>query len=115
MAYPLLLAPFLDHPQVPDDLSRGLRWPGLRMWLSARGVELEYEDASVLYSDHADEAVVSVDAKRRVSPTHHPRIAAVETRLPVWHALDDLGKRTYVPASEESRARGAGAGRTDND
>jgi hypothetical protein len=35
--------------------------------------------------------------------------------LPVWHALDDLGKRTYVPASEESRARGAGAGRTDND
>ena len=115
MAYPLLLAPFLDDPQGADNRSRGLRWPGLRMWLSARGVELEYEDASVLYSDHADEAVVSVDAKRRVSPTHHPRIAAVETRLPVWHALDDLGKRTYVPASEESRARGAGAWRTEND
>ena len=41
------------------------------------------------------------------------------TRSPIsiadWHALETLGARTYVPASDQSRAKGAGAGLTDND
>jgi len=113
--YPLLLAPFLDHPPHPRRGSLALRWPGLRMWVSVQGVELDYEEASVLYGERADEAVLSVHARRQVSPTNYPRIAGVDVRNPVWHGLDNLGKRTYVPASAESRARGAGAGRTDND
>ena len=32
-----------------------------------------------------------------------------------WSSLSKLAARTYVPASEASRARGAGAGLTDND
>jgi hypothetical protein len=38
-------------------------------------------------------------------------------RVPVetWEALEALAARTYVPASERSRALGAGAGATDND
>lgn len=115
LAYPLLLAPFLDHPRYPHNGSYALRWPGLRMWVSAQGVEIEFGEASVLYRERADEAKLSVDPRRQVNPTHYPRIAGVDVQTPVWHALDDLGKRTYVPASAESRTRGAGAGRTDND
>jgi hypothetical protein len=33
----------------------------------------------------------------------------------VWQALEGIGARTYVPASAQSRATGAGAGLTDND
>jgi Protein of unknown function (DUF3726) len=38
-------------------------------------------------------------------------------RVPIdtWGALEALAARTYVPASERSRALGAGAGETDND
>ncbi len=32
-----------------------------------------------------------------------------------WQALEVLGARTYVPASDQSRTMGAGAGLTDND
>ena len=35
--------------------------------------------------------------------------------IELWRALDELASRTYVPASAESRALGAGAGDTDND
>lgn len=114
LAYPLLLAPFLDHTRHPLAGSFSLRWPGLRMGVSARAVALDYLEASVLYAERVDEAALSVDTGPEADPTHRPRIAGVDVQAPVWHALNDLGKRTYVPASAESRAR-AGAGRTDND
>lgn len=115
LAYPLLLAPFLDYPQRPRNECHGLRWPGFHLWISAQGVALEYGNAAVLYCERADEARLAVHRNRQVRPTHHPRTAGVAIQAPVWLALDELGKRTYVPASAESRARGAGAGRTDND
>lgn len=115
LAHPLLLAPFLDHPRRPCKGSPALSWPGVRVSVSADGVALACEDASTLSDARAAEARLIVDTGGRVDATHHPRIGGVETRLSVWRALDDLGKRTYVPASAQSRARGAGAGRTDND
>lgn len=115
LACPLLIVPFLELPFCRRDRAYALRWPGFRMWMSALGVALEYEDASLLDGERADQATVSVDTHTPVRPTHQPRIAGVTIARSVWRALDDLGRRTYVPASAESRARGAGAGRTDND
>ena len=37
------------------------------------------------------------------------------TDLSVWEALETLAKLTYVPATETSRQKGAGAGLVDND
>ena len=84
------------------------------MQMSAGNVELDYDDDCILFTERTDTATVSVNPGRRVEATHRPLIAGVEVESPVWRALDNLGKRTYVPASAESRAR-AGAGRTDND
>lgn len=39
----------------------------------------------------------------------------LEISDPVWAALDHFAQKTYVPESEASRARGAGAGAIDND
>jgi len=115
LAYPLLLAPFLDHSWRADDASYELRWPNVRVSVSAGGVRLEREKESAHLSERVDELKVSVGAYRKGDPTHRPCTGGVRTQLSVWRAMEALAKRTYVPATEESRARGAGAGRTDND
>lgn len=47
--------------------------------------------------------------------THHRRPGAVDIADEIWEALSAFAHRTYVPASEASRLKGAGAGLTDND
>ena len=43
------------------------------------------------------------------------RSTAVEVDAQAWAAAGELAARVYVPATEESRLSGAGAGLTDND
>ena len=115
LAYPLLLAPFLDHSWRLDGTCYELRWPNGRVSVFAHGVTLECEKQSAHLNERVDEIKVSAGTRRQGNPTHHPRSGGVNTPLSAWRAMDALAKRTYVPATEESRARGAGAGRTDND
>lgn len=115
LAYPLLLAPFLDQATPSDHRSYELHWSDVRLSVSVDGVTFECENEAALLSERVDEARVSVGKDRKTRAMLHPRIAGIETPLSAWRAIDELAKRTYVPATEESRARGAGAGRTDND
>jgi len=115
VACPLLLAPFLDGAWQSDEASCEIRWPNVRLLLTANGVTLESDKASAHMSDRADEVEVSFGTYQSARPTHQPRAGGIATPRSAWHAIDMLAKRTYVPASDESRARGAGAGRTDND
>ncbi len=112
--YPLLLAPFLDCSWCRDDRCYELRWPNARLLIFAGGVNIEGQDAAHL-SGHADEVAITLMARPNAPPTHRPRLGGVKASLSAWRRIEALAKRTYVPASEESRARGAGAGRTDND
>jgi hypothetical protein len=41
--------------------------------------------------------------------------ARLELQVDLWRRLQGFAARTYVPASEQSRAHGAGAGAIDND
>jgi hypothetical protein len=115
VAYPLLLIPFLDQSWRPDGATYVLRWGDIRVSVSAGDVALECCEDSVLLSERADEVTVQMGATRTAQPTQQPRSVAVGTPISTWRALDALAKRTYVAASEESRARGAGAGSADND
>ena len=115
LAYPLLLVPFLDPSRRLDDACYELRWPNVRVSVFAGGVTLEYKNEPAHLGERVDEVRLSVGAYGKAHPTHHPRTAGVKMSLSVWRAMDALAKRTYVPATEESRDRGAGAGRTDND
>ncbi|WP_108881368.1 DUF3726 domain-containing protein [Anderseniella sp. Alg231-50] len=47
--------------------------------------------------------------------THHWHPGAVDIADEIWEALSAFAHRTYVPATEASRLKGAGAGLTDND
>lgn len=115
LAYPLLLAPFLAQSRRSKDASYDLTWPGVRVSVFANGVTLECEEEFAHLCERVDEVNVSVGSYREGHATHDPRIASVKMPISVWRALNALAKCTYVPATEESRARGAGAGRTDND
>ena len=44
-----------------------------------------------------------------------PIVPALDINDEAWSAITALAARTYVPATDESRLRGAGAGLTDND
>jgi len=47
--------------------------------------------------------------------THSSQLGPVDIADEIWEALSAFAHRTYVPASEASRLKGAGAGLTDND
>lgn len=115
LACPLLLAPFLDRPRPSHDASCEMRWPDMRFLLTANGVTLESKSESAHLSERAEEVEITFGTHRSAQPTHHPQPGGIATPPSAWRAIDNLAKRTYVPASDESRARGAGAGRTDND
>ncbi len=115
LAYPLLLAPFLDGSRRQADAGYELRWPRVRVLVFANGLEMECEKESAHLSEHVDVVMVSAVTHRNASPSYRPRTAGVEIPRRVWRVMETFAKRTYVPATEESRARGAGAGRTDND
>ena len=48
-------------------------------------------------------------------PVAFERTTRSSIGLATWRALEALGAHTYVPASAQSRSKGAGAGLTDND
>ena len=61
---------------------------------------------------------ISVSLSHRLAPSPTPtHSAAAGVPLPaeLWQRFDALAALTYVPASEESRLSGAGAGLSDND
>lgn len=52
-------------------------------------------------------------SERRLGP--HNGQTAIDVPTTTWEVAAQLAARTYVPATEESRLKGAGAGLTDND
>ena len=112
---PIIIVPFLDHPARASRLGYGLSWPGARASVSERGLTLTLDDPCALEEEEPVDAELSVAEDEDTPPSHPPHLGPVTVEASTWAALDDLGKRTYVPASAESRDRGAGAGRTDND
>ena len=59
---------------------------------------------------------VSIDSSEPAEEaTHRWQPGAVDIADEIWEALSAFAHRTYVPASEASRLKGAGAGLTDND
>ncbi len=113
--YPLLLAPFLDRSWHREDFCYAVSWADARLLVFADGITIESKKDAAHLIDNADEVTVAVGSNKDARPVHGPRLGGVQVPWAVWRKIETFAKRTYVPASEESRARGAGAGRTDND
>jgi len=108
---PLLLLPFAS-----------LACPGVLVAWSTTSIVANRVAASVKGSGLSDgiagtvlvsPAAASEPALQTV--THSLRTGPVDIADEIWEALSAFAHRTYVPASESSRLKGAGAGLTDND
>ena len=111
VADPGLLLPFAA--MAAGALGRPLRvaWDGLAVVVTADSVAFETAEDGIVDPLAASVVVAPAEAAAAMRPA---TAAARRVPLDVWQGLDRLAFRTYVPASEASRA-GAGAGTTDND
>jgi hypothetical protein len=112
VADPGLLLPFVASAATALDRPLRVAWDGFSAVLGASGIAFETAESGIL-DTVAARAVVVAPAK---APKAWRRAEAAPrlVKLPVWQGLDRFAFRTYVPASEASRA-GAGAGTSDND
>ena len=115
MSHPLLLAPFLGRAAAAIGHVFELRWPSATIRCLPEGPHIETDGAEALQAGRAESVIVH-GVKYSAADRPAPRSAErVEVSPDDWAVLKGLAQRTYVPATKESRLRGAGAGLDDND
>lgn len=110
---PVLLLPFA----IAGSAAVGL--PVMISWTDCRVIA---DKTRILSDNLAGLASASGDVKLHVMPSEPvpawpalEQIQTVEVDSASWTELHRFAHRTYVPASEQSRSAGAGAGLSDND
>lgn len=108
---PVMLLPFIAECAATMSGNIALEWDGCRL-IVGNGIKADIETLSALISANA--ATVTLSKCNEV--THPDRSNVFALAYPhTIAALDGLALRTTVPASEQSRNSGAGAGISDND
>ncbi len=107
VASPLLLVPFAGDIALMTGQSVALSGPGFRVLTDGTSLNLTGR-----MPDHAPNVVVQACAKTIAAS---PVFSRSEPTQKDWTVLQTLAHRTYAPATEASRLKGAGAGTTDND
>lgn len=115
IACPLLLLPFLHRRAEVSARTWELRWPSVRAVLSPDALAIGCDDDAAPGGSRAVTVTIARGRGDAPTVTHPVRDDGVPIASTVWQAIDGLAQRTYVPGTDESRARGAGAARTDND
>ncbi|MBV2359769.1 DUF3726 domain-containing protein [Thalassococcus sp. CAU 1522] len=107
VAEPLLILPFAAQA------ARKLARP-VALTIDAQEVQTDGVGLAGSLTDIANATRVAVCLASPARDTEPPRTRAEPTATD-WHRLEHFAGRTYAPATEESRRKGAGAGLTDND
>ena len=104
--HPVLMLPFMQRLARPVTLD----WQGGSIACHAGGMRVACEPGVNVVHD------VTISGKTDQPLEHGPSaLHAVDMNEEIWEALGRFAHRTYVPATEASRLKGAGAGLTDND
>lgn len=112
VSHPILTVPFLAFVAARLNACVTIAWHDLK--LCSDGKTLWVSDPqSQLQKAIAQDVTCSLSEAKGGAPCD------VRARCPIdqqsWIVLNDFAKRTYAPASEQSRMLGAGAGNSDND
>lgn len=110
LANPLLLLPFLSWMA----MTRGR---AIRAGMAATTVALSPDGALIAAAEIAAPATSTVALLFAAEPEGRPVAEGLRSACSAETvaALDGFARRTYAPATEESRLAGAGAGLSDND
>jgi len=113
IAFPVLSLPFVAAAHDATGVPFSITWPGVSIGIDAAG--LHSAPGTDVRAVAADEMV----CERRSAPPVGDVVQAETSGVPIdpalWSRLDAYAQRTYVPASDASRQRGAGAEVDDND
>ncbi len=111
VSLPLLAVPFMGGAALRLGQPVAVTWSGVR--LATNGRQLCVQGSSEdLQTDQADRLVFTAPAEMT---GHREALMRAEPSEDSWQVLADFAHRTFAPATEESRLRGAGAGLSDND
>ena len=113
VAEPLLFLPFVAAASLVCARPLAVSWPGCEKMVSAGDIVGAVPIGQV--ANHAPALNLRVANAPSLSPAPKPDTASVEIDDHLWARLEAFARRIYVPESEESRARGAGGDRIDND
>ena len=111
----LLLSAFLGRAARATGEGFAIHWPGVTIRCLPNGPCLEAAEAAALEAERATDVTIRAAAGGADGHSIKPRPTSVRVALEDWTTLKALAARTYVPATAESRLRGAGAGLRDND
>ena len=109
--FPLLTVPFVGGAALRLGVPVSAEWQGARLATDGQRLCVQATDEA-LQARVADRVAFSAPAE--MTGRHEPVMRA-DVPDAVWDRLGVFAHRTYAPATEESRLRGAGAGLTDND
>jgi len=114
IAWPVLLAPFAAMAATATGACIALDWPGTRFTFADGAVRLDGTSdlTTTASAPHANCSRLVGAAQGAIL---RPEISGISVTADVWARLDVFVQRTYVPAREESRLKGAGAGLLDTD
>lgn len=115
VAFPLLLSAFLGRAAKAVGQGFEIFWPGLSIRCRPDGLSIDVSDEAALEVERAADVTVRAASGDPVGRPMQRHPTSVEVAPEDWAVLKALAARTYVPATEESRMRGAGAGLMDTD
>ena len=110
---PLLLVAFLGPVAAAQGANFTVTWDGAEIFISPQGPIADAEPRGL---EAAMVPRVAIAAAPRTGRAAVPaKLAGVAVDEAIWQRLQYWAAKTYVPASEQSRILGAGAGLSDND
>ena len=117
LAAPILVVPALARLSRRYDRPLLARWPGVALECRGGSVSLDDCGRQGLNAVFADWFTVTRLTASLVDPTRSAEVRhqGAEVDENRWRELVTFANRSYVPESESTRLRGAGAGYTDND
>jgi hypothetical protein len=110
VAFPILLLPFLGLAARRYGVALELSCNGVRVTCLPGGISID-GDVALLQTEDARHVVCACVAM--VDPTHSPSAQSTAIDASTWATLEYFAHKTYVPATEASRA-GAGSAMSDN-
>ncbi len=111
VSLPLLAVPFMGGAALRLGVPVAAEWDGARVATDGKQLCVQ-GDVEALHAKHAGQLVFSAPAEMTGKREPVMRADVCETS---WEQLGSFAHRTFAPATEESRLRGAGAGVSDND
>jgi len=111
VSLPLLAVPFMGGAALRLGVPVAAEWQGARLATDGHHLCVQ-ATAEALSARHAETLVFTAPAE--MTGRHEPVMRA-QVDDADWARLGAFAHRTFAPATEESRLRGAGAGLSDND